>query len=123
MHEAISAFSNAIVYDGKLRNGPGMDVSLESHMPGLRATLVDILGGARSGINAWRTDNDLRRHYIEVYGRKVVYEKSIAVHEHIDVFMEKIFPKLFEFFRASGRSMKEEVMIICAYNYAVSSFH
>lgn len=120
MHEAISAFPNTIIYDGKLRDGPGMDVSLETHMPGLRQTLIDILGEARDPADSSIPDNDLRRHYIEVYGRKVEYEKSIAVHEHIDVFMEKIFPNLFKFFRASGRSMKEDVMIVCAYNYAVS---
>ncbi len=124
MHEAISAFPNTIVYEGKLRDGPGMDVSLEAHMPGLREVLLDIVSSASIPAGGqstpWLTDNDLRRHYIEVYGRKVEYEKSVAVLEHIDVFMVQIFPKLFKFFRASGRSMKEEVMIICAYNYAVS---
>ncbi|KAK5167170.1 uncharacterized protein LTR77_007900 [Saxophila tyrrhenica] len=123
MHEAISAFPNAIVYNGKLRNGPGMDVSLETHMPGLRQTLLDILAGAEGAASPLQLrDNDLRRHYFEVYGKRVEYEKSIAVHEHIDVFMKDIFPKLFEFFRESGRSMKEDVMIICAYNYARSEY-
>lgn len=109
-----------------MRDGPEMKVPLDKQIPGLRDLLFDIIAsgastaGRRPKPDRNVADNDLRRHYIEIYGKTVEYERSLAVHEHIDVFMDKIMPKLFAFYQQNGRSMREDVMIICAYNYAVS---
>jgi hypothetical protein len=127
MHKAISRFPGRTMYNGLLRDGPGMDISLQDQIPGLRQVLVDIIAGelaaspvAQKAFINTVTDDNLRRHYVEVIGTREAYEGSSAVMEHIKVFMEKIFPKLFKFYRASDKDMREEVMIICAYNYAVS---
>jgi hypothetical protein len=130
MHRAISAFPNRIIYGGQLRDGPGTGVTLDAQMPGLSAVLTDIIANGASDLRIPiakkrfldnLTDDNLRRHYFEVFGQRVDYDRSMAVHEHIDVFMEKILPKLFDFFRGSGRRMRDEVMIICAYKYSVST--
>ena len=127
MHSAISSFPNRKIYGGKLRNGPDMNVTIDEQMPGLRNILVDIISdeitnpAKQDRFRKIVSDADLRRHYVEVKGTRVPHEstKSMIVHEHIDVFFNKIFPKLREYFRSNDKSMNKHVMIICGYNFAV----
>ncbi|KAK3680639.1 hypothetical protein LTR37_021127 [Vermiconidia calcicola] len=126
MHSAISSFPNRKIYGGKLRNGPDMNVTINEQMPGLRNVLVDIIAeeitnpAKQDRFRKIVSDADLRRHYVEVKGTRVPHEstKSMIVHEHIDVFFNKIFPKLREYFRSNDKSMNKHVMIICGYNFA-----
>lgn len=128
MHEVIMAFPNRTVYQGQLRAGPGMDAPLDQQMFGLRSVLSSILDGCISSLDEKKNseslvrDRDLRRRYIQVSGlrKRVDDGVSLIVEEHVEVFMQKIFPPLFEYFRRTGRKMREEVMIICAYGAAVS---
>ena len=129
MHRAISSFPNRKIYDGKLRDGPGMDVSLDDHLPGLSKVLEDIVAGSIFGEEAqtlFRTnvkDDDLRRQHVEVNGQRFPHPstKSPAVTEHVDIFFTKIFPPLQVFLKAVGKSVNKEVMVICAYNHQVFS--
>lgn len=128
MHEAISSFPNRKIYDGRLRDGPGMDSALDAYIPGLRDTLEIIVAneiadeGEAARFSQTVTDNDLRRHYIEVTGNRFPHPatKSLAVREHTAVFFDKIFPGLQILMKDAGKSMHDEVMIICAYNHQVS---
>jgi hypothetical protein len=103
-------------------------MSLNEQMTGLREVLADIIAGSiessdeRAKFKKDVSDDDLRRHYIEVTGERVKHPgtRSSAVVEHVDVFFNKIFPKLQKYFRETRKSMAKEIMIICAYGYAAS---
>ena len=127
MHRVLSSYPNRKIYHGKLRDGPGMDVPLENQMPGLSQVLKDIISSTfRYDQNRqfWLSnvkDDDLRRHHVQVDGERIKHPstKSMAVLEHVDVFFEKLYPRLEMYFRKIGRSIHQEVMIICAYNHQV----
>lgn len=132
MNEQIAAFANHEIYDNELRNGPGTNVRLGELKFGLRTVLADIIatnGLAGSGIHCTRyldhaTSADVRLHYIQVKGRRKVHpaKKSVVVEEHVDVFFEKILPPLQAFFMNRNEKLEDNLMIICAYGYAVSQF-
>ena len=131
MHRTISDFPNRKIYGGKLRDGPGMDISLEEQMPGLPEVLRNIImrefrqSANRERFTREKNDDDLRRFYIQVDGERFASEAtgSMAVAEHVEVFFKKIFPDLQAYFKRTGKSMNKEVMIICAYNHQVYYYH
>lgn len=128
MHPVLSDFPNRKVYFGKLKDAPGRRITINEEMPGLREVLVEIISGTisdaeqRDDFREEVTDDDLRRHYVQVKGRRTMNEVTMskAVVEHVDVFFQKIFPKLQAYFKKVGKSMEREVLVICAYGYAVS---
>ena len=137
MNEALADFPNRKIYGGTLRNGPGSIAKLDEKMPGIADTLKAIL--ARGWLPGGETSNaavlanfdaHLRLHYLEVDGtrKKHEYTGSMIVPEHVELFFAAVFPLLQAFFlrnKAKVGSMHDNVMIICAYSYAVcpSSSH
>ena len=127
MHPVLSKFPNRVTYRGNMRDAPDMNTTIDQDMPGLRQVLVDIIADTisspsdREDFKATVTDDDLRRHYVEVSGTREVnpVTKSKNVHEHVNVFFNKIYPKLRRYFRETKQSMEKNVMIICAYGWAV----
>jgi superfamily I DNA and/or RNA helicase len=129
MHPVLARFPADHIYPGKLKSAPGRNISINEQMPGLREVLVDIIAGTitdptkQEKFKEEVTDNDLRRHYIEVSGtrEKNPVTHSSIVYAHVDVFFNKIFPKLRQYFREKKMNVEKNVMIICAYGFAVSN--
>lgn len=128
MHASIAAFPNQKIYSGLLRNGPGMDDPLEARKRGFWKVLSEIILQSSSlslleeqQYQHESADTKLRLHWIEVQGRREIHPvtSSSMVAKHIDVFFDIIYPKLRGYFDETGEKMGENVMIICAYSYAL----
>lgn len=119
-HECIADFPSRWIYDGRLINGPGTSTTLEEEKFGLQDVLLDIIGGRTAFDHLTMQEREVRArdHYIEVNGQ-VEYNdsRSKRVPKHADVFFDKIFPKLHDYFLDE---MEDNVMVICAYSYSVS---
>lgn len=119
-HECIADFPSRYIYDGRLINGPGTSTTLEEVKFGLQDVLLDIIGGQTAFDHLTMQEREVRArdHYIEVNGQ-VEYNdsRSKRVPKHADVFFDKIFPKLHDYFLDE---MEDNVMVICAYSYSVS---
>ncbi|KAH9833625.1 AAA domain, partial [Teratosphaeria destructans] len=133
MHRAISAFPNRHVYNNKLRDGPGTDAGLDEKLPGLKQVLINIQAdhgirdqSERKAYKYAANDAMARLHWVEVqHGERVrnPATQSICVHEHVDVFFAKIYPSLRDYFRRSGKKLSDNVMVICAYGFALHQYH
>lgn len=106
-----------------------MDQPLDTTMPGFRVVLTDIIaeGGIQDSVErqAFRleaSDAKARLHWIQVKGKKLVDVKSTAVQEHINVFFDKIWPKLHAYFESRGEKMADHVLILSAYGHAVGLY-
>ena len=131
MHPCISKFPNAEFYDGRLRDGPRVRMTLEEEgatcMRGLSKVLHGILQKSRTtpaeAADYWenRTDEQARHAYIEVDGMRQKGPGGVSsyVPEHIEVFFKQIFPDLQAFW---GVETSKNLMIICAYRHAVSTY-
>lgn len=133
MHACLAAFPNCKIYDGLLRNGPGTNDDLEMRKPGLAKVLSDIILQSSSLTLPERelyqtqlqaSDSRLRLHWIEVSGKRKVHPvtNSSTVTEHVDVFFSKIYPLLRDHFDRTEEKMGKNVMIICAYSYALHEY-
>lgn len=123
MHSSIAAFPNDVIYSGTLRNGPGMDDTLEQRKPGFSSVLSGILLQSTSLTSFERqeyqdasADAKLRLHWIEVNGkrdRNII--GSLFVTNHVKMFFKNIYPMLRTFFDQRDEPMGASIMIICAY--------
>ncbi|KAF2774488.1 hypothetical protein EJ03DRAFT_347084 [Teratosphaeria nubilosa] len=132
MHRAISAFPNRHIYNSKLRDGPGTDADLDEKFPGLKQVLINIQADHgipnRSERHIYKhvaTDAMARLHWVEVHGKRIrnPASQSICVDKHVDVFFAKIYPSLRDYFGGSGKKLNENVMVICAYGFALHQYH
>ena len=129
MHQSLAKFANENIYGKKLRNGPGIDEPLDEKLPGFKDVLLDIQAHCgyenetdRKNYMHIATEKDARLHYIQVYGKRVTggpNDTSLVVRRHVDVFFDRIFPKLLAYFKERGKPMEKYVMVICAYSCAV----
>jgi hypothetical protein len=128
MNAAIAGFPNREIYNNKLRNGKGTDLSLNDKIPGLGVVLRSIIADygiqnhdMRKSYRQTATDDDVRLHWLEVEGDRVRHPatKSICVKEHVKVFFD-LLPRLQAFFRFAELRFDEHIMIICAYSFAAS---
>ncbi|KJY02467.1 hypothetical protein TI39_contig50g00005 [Zymoseptoria brevis] len=130
MHKCLSDFPNRKVYNGELRDGPGMDKSLEAVRPGLLAVLTDIIAGSaalslpeREAYLAEASEEKARLHWIEVEGdREKNQSQSWKTENHVQVFFSEIYPKLLAYFKGRQEKMSEFVMLICSYSFTIRSY-
>ena len=104
-----------------------MSYDIDAVKPGFSQVLVDIISNGKQTAKVLQDQNSLdgklRLHWIEVRGKVIPQGKSIAVKAHVDVFFERMFAKLRAYFRSRGEKMSEQLMLICAYRYAVSALN
>lgn len=130
MHTSIAQFPNNTFYEGQLRNGPGTSGALDDSFPGLRACLQDILSSSFSTVLKGRdiasgNESDLRLAWIQIVGKRerIPSLMSQVVKNHVTVFFDMVFPKLQDFFcGVPGATMRDNVMIICAYSAAIVAY-
>lgn len=123
-HECLSDFPNRQLYGGRLRDGRGTSRLLEEERPGLKRALSGILTSRMGELERaqWEntnTERAVRNAWIRVSGTvEKDHFQSRKVATHPDIFFEKIFPALHDYF---WDDMEEEVMIMCAYKNSVST--
>ena len=128
-HEVIANLSNQLVYNGELRNGPGTGRLLEKKLP----VLLDCLFGPHNLASNpnWffsekRLDARARWQWIQVHGTREVNAStgSSIVVQHVGIFFNRILPGLLKYSvenKARVGTMKDNIMIICAYTNAVGA--
>lgn len=92
-------------------------------MPGLEDRLVDLIHTSSSDIRRGlggppHQETLVRNMWVQVHGyieRNQMLSKRVTA--HTDVFFDKIYPTLLDYF---GHDTEKNVMIICADSYAVS---
>lgn len=119
-NQCISRFIFENFYPEGMRNSPEMRIPLIKDEPVLFECLQQFIRDSSGKPALQLKGADLRTHYLQIKGvRKQEPDSgSSYVREHIQVFFNTIFWYLHAYY---GKRMQENVMIIAAYGYAVSS--